>query len=241
MARVRLDLAGVSAHVARGGDDPDGQGLWSTTLQTTSDIARREALDVAINGDFFASKDVKQIAGRELRYFEGNWARPIGWAMSDGVLWSADRARPALIILEDGTAQIGRFEALPKGARQAIGGNEIIVTAGKNSAGDQALHPRTAVGLSEDGRTLWMVVVDGRREDWSVGISTVDLADELIRLGAWSALNLDGGGSATMVFSVDGQPRVMNKPSDGSTAPLALSRERPVANVLGVRVKREER
>jgi hypothetical protein len=71
-----------------------------------------------------------------------------------------------------------------------------------------ARHPRTAVGVRADG-TLLLVTVDGRRPAESVGMSLPELTDLMLELGCVSALNLDGGGSTTMV--VDGQ--VVNSPS----------------------------
>ena len=70
-------------------------------------------------------------------------------------------------------------------------------------------HPRTAVAKLKDGRVLF-VTVDGRQSGVSVGMTLAELADYLLSLGAVEAINLDGGGSTTMVL--DG--RVVNKPSD---------------------------
>lgn len=72
-------------------------------------------------------------------------------------------------------------------------------------------HPRTAIGWTTDG-TWILVVVDGRQEKISMGIDLPDLARFMIELGAVEAMNLDGGGSSTMVL--DGEVR--NHPSDGS-------------------------
>ena len=83
-------------------------------------------------------------------------------------------------------------------------------------------HPRTAMGLSEDRRTLWFVVVDGRSSR-SAGMYGAELAELMGSLGAWQAFNLDGGGSST--FWVEGSGAV-NDPSDGSM--------RSVTNHLGV-------
>lgn len=72
-------------------------------------------------------------------------------------------------------------------------------------------HPRTGVGFSKDRKKLWLVVVDGRQETLSIGMSLPELASFMEDLGAWSAYNLDGGGSSTMVIG----GKVMNSPSDG--------------------------
>jgi MYXO-CTERM domain-containing protein len=81
-------------------------------------------------------------------------------------------------------------------------------------------HPRTAVGRSPDGKTIFLVTVDGRRAD-ADGMTRLELAALMLELGAWDALNLDGGGSTTMFLDGD----VVNVPSDGT--------ERVVSSHLG--------
>jgi hypothetical protein len=83
-------------------------------------------------------------------------------------------------------------------------------------------NPRTAMGLSEDRRTFWLVVVDGR-SSVSAGMYGTELAWLMSELGAWQAFNLDGGGSSTLWTAGGG---VENAPSDGSP--------RAVANHWGV-------
>ena len=61
------------------------------------------------------------------------------------------------------------------------------------------LAPRTAFGISEDGRYLYVLVVDGRQEDYSQGADMIDLALLLKAAGASDAINVDGGGSSTLV------------------------------------------
>ena len=80
-------------------------------------------------------------------------------------------------------------------------------------------NPRTLVGRTASGRWL-LVVCDGRQPDWSVGLPLRDAARVMQHLGATDAMNLDGGGSSTLV--VRGQ--VVNRPSDGA--------ERPVSDAL---------
>ncbi|MDB4907647.1 MAG: Protein of unknown function periplasmic [Gemmatimonadetes bacterium] len=70
-------------------------------------------------------------------------------------------------------------------------------------------HPRTAIGISRDSLTVTIAVMDGRGESGS-GMSMGEISTFMRDLGAWNAMNLDGGGSSTMV--VDG--RVVNHPSD---------------------------
>ena len=62
------------------------------------------------------------------------------------------------------------------------------------------LAPRTALGLSADGRWLYALVVDGRQKGYSDGADMVDLIAVLKAAGASDAINMDGGGSSTLVF-----------------------------------------
>jgi hypothetical protein len=84
-------------------------------------------------------------------------------------------------------------------------------------------HPRTAIGALADGRIL-LATVDGRRPPLSVGMTLSELARLMIEFGATDAINLDGGGSTTMV--VEG--KVVNTPSDAAG-------ERPVSDAIVVR------
>jgi hypothetical protein len=88
-------------------------------------------------------------------------------------------------------------------------------------------HPRTGVGISRGGERLILLTVDGRQEG-SAGMSLEEFARLMAGRGVAEGLNLDGGGSTTMV--IDG--KVVNSPSDGAG-------ERPVANALLV-IEREE-
>jgi hypothetical protein len=78
-------------------------------------------------------------------------------------------------------------------------------------------HPRTMIGTSADN-TIWLVTVDGRQPEQSVGMSLVELRGLARRLGLVNALNLDGGGSTTMWV----QGQVLNRPSD-PTGPRKVS------------------
>jgi exopolysaccharide biosynthesis protein len=89
------------------------------------------------------------------------------------------------------------------------------------------LAPRTAAGAGADGRTAYLVTVDGRLAG-SAGMTVAELADLLRSMGAAIAVNVDGGGSSTIAVREPGQPAatIKNLPSDGT--------ERPVANGIGV-------
>lgn len=91
-------------------------------------------------------------------------------------------------------------------------------------------HPRTVVGLNRDATKLVLLVVDGRKPGAAVGMSYGELTAEMLRLGCYDALNLDGGGSSVLAVRDPAKDefKILNQPTDG--------RERAVANVFGVSV-----
>jgi hypothetical protein len=106
----------------------------------------------------------------------------------------------------------------------AIGGGPLLVQNGLAvlKAGEEFTraqlvprHPRTAVGQLANGRVI-LVAVDGR-SGASRGLRNWELALEMVRLGAVTAMGFDAGGSTTLAF--DG--RVLNKPSDGAERSVA--------------------
>jgi hypothetical protein len=110
----------------------------------------------------------------------------------------------------------------------AVGGSHLLIEDGEPGELDSRLsgrHPRTAIGIDDEG-FVYFVVVDGRSAD-SVGMTLVELQEYLSELGLVNAMNLDGGGSSTMVL----QQSVMNTPSGG--------RERAVASVIEVTEQQE--
>ncbi len=236
-----IDLADprVAVHVARGGPDPDGNGPWVTTLLPTSEIAEREHFDIAINGDFFTAQSTHDIEGFNTGYIKGKFAKPEGMAMTNGQLWHMESGKqPYLEITAGHVARIidGRTAGpADRTAQEMIGGGQIILRAGKaisfTGALGKARHPRTVVGVDKSGSRLTLFVVDGRQMKLSIGMTLTELSKEMLQLGCEDALNLDGGGSTTLVYreAATNKLKVMNSPSDG--------KERAVADVLGVTVK----
>jgi exopolysaccharide biosynthesis protein len=126
------------------------------------------------------------------------------------------------------------FERDIPGVRQVVGGAGRILAAGRNVSDSMAAvegikssftdvrHPRTFVAINKDSTRIFVCTVDGRQAS-SVGMTFDEMADFLRNIGAWDGINLDGGGSTTMVV----RGVVVNSPSDASG-------ERPVANSLHV-------
>jgi exopolysaccharide biosynthesis protein len=244
---VTVDLTDPAVHikVAKGGVDPNLAAPWETTLIPVSAMAQRDGLSVAVNGSFFEPKDFKMIFGRRVGYFPGNWARACGYSMSDGALYSASPMLPnwpSLAVDSHGHVTIGKLASVLADFQQIVSGSQLLLMNGQiavaddpNPGNDGKPAPRTAVGIDQDAKTLFLLVVDGRRPDFSAGMTIHQLAREMQLLGAWQSLNLDSGGSSTLVMSdAQGVVQVMNRPSDGHDLPLDLSVPRSVVNALGV-------
>lgn len=119
--------------------------------------------------------------------------------------------------------------ALGGGPRLLKGGNIFITSEAENFKPDitSLRAPRTAVGLTRYGE-LFITVVDGRQPDLSIGMTLEELAEFLFKEGVVDALNLDGGGSSTMV--VNG--KLLNSPSDG--------KERKISSALLIFLNKEK-
>ena len=128
----------------------------------------------------------------------------------------------------------------PLGLRTVVGGWPRLVVHGQSIADSVdrlegttkafsvTRHPRTGIGFSRDSTTLYLITVDGRQES-SSGMSLAEFAALMVRLGVYEGLNLDGGGSTTMVINGN----VVNSPSDKEG-------ERTVGNALLVVLSRRE-
>jgi hypothetical protein len=133
---------------------------------------------------------------------------------------------------------LDRVSLEPFHPMEAVGGRPRLLSNGiivmdVDTVGGAAFavmrHPRTAIGIANNGRRLFIVVVDGRRPFYSNGMSLRELAELMRSLGAREALNLDGGGSTTMVVEnvATRKLEVVNRPSDAAG-------ERTVGDALAV-------
>jgi len=132
--------------------------------------------------------------------------------------------------------------AQTNGIYTAVSGHYALVTNGVNIGylylglpdPIHQVQPRAAVGVSQNGRYLYLITIDGRQPGYSDGASDSETADWLIRFGAYNGINLDGGGSTTMVMAdCGGNPIQLNVPIDQGIP----HHERVIANHLGVYAK----
>ncbi len=207
-------------------DDKNSQ--FPLNARTTSQFMQESGAQIAVNGDGFSPWWSRSVAD----YYPhvGDPVQPRGTAASRGkVYWTSHAAVPTLYI---SSRNAFSFDA-PARPFNAISGETLLLTGGQviPDLNDRATQPRTAVGYSKNGRYLYLVVVDGRQPLYSEGMTVQELALFMQSIGAAYAMNLDGGGSSTMVVQApNGQPRILNSPIDN----YIPGRERPVANHLGI-------
>lgn len=117
--------------------------------------------------------------------------------------------------------------------RDAVGASVMLVRDGRVvSQSDDTVEPRTCIGVSQDGTVIYILVVDGRNFHYSNGMLFEELGECMLALGAYTAINLDGGGSSTFLvrtqegFNDPARFQLRNWPTDGG------GKERSVANGL---------
>lgn len=175
--------------------------------EKTSEMAKRVGAILAINGDYYGFRDS-------------------GYVIRNGTLYRDKKlssSREALVIDGDGKMYGVREGAVTaralwkKGAQQVLSFGPVLYrdsavqVTDADEIGKWESNPRAAIGMIEPLHYVF-VVSDGRT-DRSAGLSLVQLAQFMGDWGCSFAYNLDGGGSATMVF----RGKVINKPTDGSS------------------------
>lgn len=215
--------------------DPDGDGPAETVLVDPLEHVERGRFVAAVNANAWAMVPPPP-AGEHPHYVAGGACDIAGWVLADGVPRSpAQFGYWSFWLDRGGTPHIGNISAGAKDARWAVAGFGGLLEAGKVLPGPSDVrHPRTALGLDREARKLILAVVDGRQPGYSEGMSERELAELMLELGCHNALNLDGGGSASMIVrEPGGKPRIVNRPSD-KVGP------RPVPVLFGVRPRRYE-
>jgi hypothetical protein len=219
---LRIDLSSADLRIMVAGG---GGGQGATLSTKVSSFVRDNDLVAGINALPF---DVVSAT-------EGEPRVNVGLVIADGVEISPPHPGfDALVVYADGSAAITAQTDRGEHVVQAVGGFRRILESGEPVARVQNLkarHPRSAAGISADGRYLYLVVIGGRRPG-SVGSTEAEAAVMLRSLGASDAINFDGGGSSALALRYpDGTVRVVNTPVHGGIP----GRERAVAGCLGIR------
>jgi uncharacterized protein YigE (DUF2233 family) len=207
---IRVDLRAPGVELFE--TPSNGDAPLETTSETTTEFLRHYKLQVAINANFYAP--CCTAGDKDL----------LGLAISKGEIVSPPRGGGtgefALVITRDNHASIVTTDANfdPKPYWTAVAGSTIVLAGGKApafppTAFNTTAHPRTAVGISQDGRYLILLIIDGRQAAWSDGAPMEDVAAWLLRFGAHEGLNLDGGGSTALVRAEGDKAVTLNRPS----------------------------
>ncbi len=179
------DMSAIQTGVFRVPDGVTKGDVVETAIQNNAIIA--------INTDYYTYRD------------SGNIIRNGEVMVNDG--WG-----DTLCIFEDGSmdtfvgAQHDAYELQEMGVVQSFTFGPVLVEDGqimwenlRGSGLKEARHPRAGIGYYEPGHYLF-VVVDGRKEGYSIGMTVTEFAEMFAARGCELAYNLDGGGSATMAF-----------------------------------------
>ncbi len=219
---LRIDLQAEGIEIL--GTPSNGEAPGETDGLRTSSFLRKMRCQVAVNASPFSP----------IHPAEGQPQDVDGLLISEGKVVSPANSQPVLAVREDKKVIISSRLAKTKGIRTAVVGFSIVLRDGVVTGTEKPLHPRTAAAVSEDGRYLYLLVVDGRQEGYSEGASTREIGAMLKELGGWQGVNLDGGGTSTMVIDGrDGKAKVVNRPIHGGIP----GRERVSASHLGIRAR----
>lgn len=240
--QIDLTAPGVSLIVTPG-DSSDGHEYRALK---TSEALLAQDWQAAVNGGYFLPFAGGSPGGDDYIPQPGQGTDVSGAAIHEGQLVSPietdldRRVNAILCIWREAEVVIRDGQECGPGVREAMAAGPRLLRDGQrlsyesfDAAYGAARHPRTAVGLDARRRLAWLVTVDGRQPGFSEGASLDELTDILVSLGASDAINLDGGGSTTMVVESANGPVVLNRPIHTAVP----GRERPSANHLGVRAR----
>ena len=148
---------------------------------------------------------------------EHPYADPIGTNITDGKIITDHPTHAAFVIYKNGVPAI--LDKLEKkdfrNIHLAVSGFDVIMLNGKptdRAKEHKGRDPRMAYGLSADKRYFFIIAVDGRQPKWSIGASYSELCGFFRDAGASDAINMDGGGSTSLVYfnKKTGQPVFVN-------------------------------
>ena len=208
------------------------EGTREIAAYTVSDFLRNNRLQAAINANFFSEGQYYLPAGTPMDVF--------GLAISEGVVVSLtdSRAQAAVLAFDVNNAPTVIHSNWPaastEGMHTAVSGNYPLLIAGRNVGRKFDVDPRTVFGISQDRRYLYLVAIDGRQPGYSDGANDFESGVWLGLLGAYDGINVDGGGSTTLVLQDStGVPLRVNR----SSAVADSGRERTVGSHFGLFAK----
>ena len=202
--------------------DPTKAYLYMGTASDSYEYIPSSKGNVMDHIDAAVANGVNVVGGVNGDYFHiSSDYSPLGLAVKESKVIYVS-GRPYCGFTEDGRMVIGENGAnaeLSK-LRTSVGGSHVIVKDSMpyNLAMDQehgyTSHPRTLAGYKSDG-TMILAVIDGRMKSTSNGATLAECARFMLSLGAECAINLDGGGSSTMIIKNGSIFSLKNRPCYG--------------------------
>jgi len=165
-----------------------------------------EARIVPLSGWFV--NDTLHCVVEEIRINQGNMPLSKGKAILSGHGTAA--AFIHQLTVGDTIQLVQNMMPGPKRFTQLVGGNTILIRDGVNVGTSGDRHPRTAAGYNADSTKFYLFTVDGRQPGYSIGMTYQELAAYMLEWGVYHGINLDGGGSTTMLV----RGEIKNSPSD---------------------------
>ncbi|MCB9134348.1 MAG: phosphodiester glycosidase family protein [Anaerolineales bacterium] len=222
LVQIDLRAQGLSLFVTPGDPTRD----LPVDARTTSQFLTEFGVQLAINGDGFTPWSSNLLSAYPQ---PGDPVDPLGLAISNGIPYSQPRdSVPTLYITPNGKVTLNDP---PRNIAFALSGLQMLVQNGNILPElDTDPAPRTALGLNRASKILTLLLVDGRQPGYSEGATLNELATLLLENGVHNGMNLDGGGSTTLVIEGENGPVILNSPIDGNFP----GQERPVANHLGI-------
>ncbi len=206
---------------------------FEAEAQTTSDFLKKYKLQLAVNGSYFYP--FRENSPWDYYPHSGDRVNILGQNISNSKVFSESEPNwRVLCFATNNQAQIPGGEVCPPGTIQGVAGSEILILRGKpqlsleNSRKDKP-YPGVVAAIDKKGQKLWLILVDGKQPLYSEGLTKAELTKFVFDLGVDTALNLDGGGSTTVVIANPSNPKILNA-TIHTKLPM---RERPVANHLG--------
>lgn len=239
LLEIDLTAPGIAFRMQPGNGSLPGEVTRSTTRGFVNSINAQ----IGINGDFYNTNPPYPPQGSnfftDVTHVGASNGDVYSPAAGGEALFNISALNVAGIYTAQGAGGTGTVQGVP--LYNAIGGNQRILTGGQVSAPNDSytntLNPHTAIAVSQDRTRVFLMTVDGRQNDYSEGMRTTEMATLFLQFGGWDAINVDGGGSTTMVMDDlhDGlqNAHVINSPADNAT-PQLPGTERLVANNLAV-------
>ena len=190
-------------------------------VETTSAIAADNGAVFAINGDYYGFRDTGIVIRNGVSYRDAGARDGLAFYRDGSVKVYDETATDADTLIADGVWNTLSFgPAIVEAGAVVDGIDDVEVDTNVGNHSIQGDQPRTGIGVIDDDHLVF-VVVDGRSEGYSEGVSLPELAAIFTGLGCVTAYNIDGGGSSTMVF-------------DGALVnnPLGKGRERGTSDIL---------